>query len=626
MATSSLSEENNELLTGSSGGAASGEHAVHRMPFGAELQPDGRVRFRVWAPEARSLHLAVEGIADPLPMQASLDGWHELLTDRASLGSRYRFVLPDGFTVPDPVSRFQPEDVTGPSEVMRPTAFAWRTRDWKGRPWEETVLYELHVGTFTAEGTFSAAIGRLDHLAALGITAIEIMSVGDFPGGWNWGYDGVLLYAPDSSYGHPDDLKAFVDAAHERGMMVIIDVVYNHFGPEGNFLPQYFPDICTDRYDTPWGKALNFDAEHSEQTREFIVHNALYWIEEFRIDGLRLDAVHAIFDSSSVHILEELCRRARSVAPDRRVHFILESDDKMWHLLTRDRAAAPVSCTAQWNHDVQQLAALAFTPEASDARNREIVDRLGRALVEGFTTTTLDSSSSPKLVRKAPQQIPPGGFIAFLQSHDVVGNRIRGERITHLVSTPIVRALAAIYLLLPQIPMLFMGEEWASSSPFPFFCDFGGDLADSVRKGRLEQFGDPERPVDESYWTSIPDPIAKETFLSAKLDWNELSTEPHRSWVAWYREVLAVRRKHIVPLLYNVPENAGSYEVLGPRSLRVRWKLNGAHLCLDANLGETASGRPVEAVGEVVWQEGRPSDSGESTPWFVRWYLQEAQK
>ena len=310
--------------------------SMHHMPFGAEIQLDGMVRFRVWAPEAPSLRLALENCAELLPMKPVMNGWHELTTAAAKTGSRYRFVLPGGLHVPDPVSRFQPEDVDGPSAVTDPRSFVWQTQNWYGRPWAETVLYELHIGTFTPEGTFRAAVGKLDHLSALGITAIEIMSVGDFPGARNWGYDGVLLYAPDSSYGTPDDLKHLVDAAHQRDIQVIVDVVYNHFGPEGNYIPQLFPDICTDRYSTPWGQALNFDSRHGERTREFIIHNALYWIEEFRMDGLRLDAVHAIIDSSSIHVLDELARQVRSVTFDRHVHLILESDDTMWIRLIRD--------------------------------------------------------------------------------------------------------------------------------------------------------------------------------------------------------------------------------------------------------------------------------------------------
>ena len=594
--------------------------AIHRMPFGAEVQPDGGVRFRVWAPEAKTLAVAIEGLEQSLPMETNADGWYEVTTAAAHAGSCYRFVLPDGFQVPDPVSRFQPRDASGPSEVIDPCAYAWHTLDWKGRCWEEAVLYELHVGTFTEQGTYLAAIHKLDHLATLGVTAIEIMSIGEFPGARNWGYDGVLLYAPDSNYGRPEDLKALVDAAHERGIMVILDVVYNHFGPEGNYLPQYFPDICTDRYRTPWGKALNFDDRHSEQTREFIIQNALYWVEEFRMDGLRLDAVHAIFDTSSVHILDELAQRVRSAAADRSVHLILESDDTMWQRLIRSEAATPLFSTAQWNHDMRQLARMAMDTHQDGLIGAEM---LGRALVEGFT------SEPPVAAELATAQqnlkpIPPDGFIAFLQSHDLIGNRLKGERLCHLIPTATLRVLAAIHLLLPQIPMLFMGEEWAASTPFPYFCEFSGDLGESVRQGRLEQFASPEQRSDPEYLRSVPDPLSRSTFESAKLNWPESTGGLHAEWLAWYTRILAVRHRVLIPLLLKKLDDLGSFRVLGPRLIEAHWKVDGRDLRLDANLSDAASDWFPEPLSEVLWHEGPASHEGGLAAWSVRWSLASA--
>ena len=596
-----------------------GTQARHRMPFGAEVQPDGSVRFRVWAPEAGSLALAIDGIPDSLAMATMSEGWYELTTPLARAGSCYRFVLPDGLHVPDPVSRSQPHDASGPSEVIDPCNYSWRTLDWKGRCWEETVLYELHVGTFTEAGTFLAAIEKLDHLVRLGITAIEIMSIGEFPGGRNWGYDGVLLYAPDSHYGRPDDLKALVDAAHERGMMVILDVVYNHFGPEGNYLPQYFPDICTDRYRTPWGKALNFDDRHSEQTREFIIQNALYWIEEYRMDGLRLDAVHAIFDTSSTHILDELAQRVRSTAAGRSVHLILESDDTMRERLVRGDRSNPLLSTAQWNHDMQQLTRLALNRGGSAEEDRRATERLGRALVEGFTSEMPGAPSNG-----TTQPVPPGGFIAFLQSHDLIGNRLRGERITQLLPAHVVRALAAIYLLLPQIPMLFMGEEWAASSPFPYFCEFSGDLGEAVRRGRLEQFASADQLADPEYLASVPDPLAESTFRSAKLNWTEMATGAHAQWLEWYTRILTTRNHSLVPLLPRLRENSGGCRMLGPRLIEASWKLGGRDLRVDANLSDNAWNRFDPALDEILWQEGRGNREGLLEPWSVRWSLTSA--
>ena len=588
------------------------------MPFGAELQADGSVRFRVWAPEAAFLHLALEGSSELMPMTRAEDGWHELITPAATVGSLYRFVLPNGLRVPDPASRFQPDDVNGPSEVIDPAAYTWRTLDWHGCPWEQTVLYELHIGTFTPEGTFCAAIGRLEYLARLGVTAIEIMSIGDFPGRRNWGYDGVLLYAPDSSYGRPEDLKAFVDAAHALGMMVILDVVYNHFGPEGNYIAQYFPDIVTDEYKTPWGQALNFDAKHSDKTRMFIVQNALYWVEEFRMDGLRLDAVHAILDSSSTHILDELARSVRSIAGERPVHLILESDDRVWHHLRRDELARPLSSTAQWNHDIQKLVALALSSGRPEAADRADTDLIGKALIEGFTSGPHHRNAPGDVMELSSS---PGGFISFLQTHDVVGNRIAGERIHQLAAPEAVRAIAAVYLLAPQIPMLFMGEEWGASTPFPYFCDFTGELAEAVRTGRLEQFASPEERKNPELLAAAPDPLAGATFLSAKLQWKERLAGPHATWLQWYTGILQTRRQAIVPLLHRLHASRGRYEVLGPRQIEVMWGLDGEELRMDANLSDRPSGLFHPNEGRTLWQEGAELEASALERWSVRWSL-----
>lgn len=593
----------------------------HSMPFGAEVQADGSVRFRIWAPEASSMGLVLEGHPEPLPMPSVTDGWYEITTPTARTGSRYRFVLPTGARVPDPASRYQPEDVNGSSEVVDPAAYPWQSSGWNGLSWDQAVLYELHLGTFTEEGTFRAAIAKLDHLAELGITAVEIMAVGEFPGRRNWGYDGVLLYAPDSTYGRPEDLKALIEAAHDRGMMIILDVVYNHFGPEGNYLPQYFPQVTTDRYSTPWGQALNFEDHNGVQTREFIVQNALYWIEEFNVDGLRLDAVHAIMDTSPTHILDELAQRVRAISGDRPVHLILESDDTMWHRLARDGEAAPLFCTAQWNHDVQQLSRLAMMPEGDEQEARRQTEHLGKALTEGFTAVLKQPADVPAVLEGAAcDPVPPGGFIAFIQTHDLVGNRLRGERISHLASTEIVQALAAVYLMLPQVPMLFMGEEWGATSPFPYFCDFQGDLAEAVRKGRLEQFG--AHLASDGSSTSIPDPMAEETFLSAKLHWKELDEPDHALLYSWYRGVLRARREFILPLLPRISEHSDSFYVLGPRALAVQWELNGGgRLRLEANLSKMPHCCFRPPIGRVLWQQGTELSPDYLGAWSVRWSL-----
>ncbi len=602
-----------------------GDCCRHRMPFGAQLQADGSVRFRVWAPEADQLQIALEGHREPLPMHCGHDGWHELRTALATAGSRYRYLLPNGLAVPDPVSRYQPEDVEGPSQVMDPESYRWQHAEWRGRPWEETILYELHIGTFTPGGTFLAAIERLDYLLELGVTAIEIMSLGEFPGGRNWGYDGVLLYAPDGNYGHPDDLKALVDAAHARGLMVILDVVYNHFGPEGNYLPQFYPDICTDRYQTPWGQALNFDDVNGERTREFILHNALYWIEEFRMDGLRLDAVHAIIDSSATHILDELATSVRAVAGHRHVHLILESDEVMWNRLQRDGRSNPLLSTAQWNHDSKQLLVLGLTSGREAGEDALDTELLGMSLTDGFTSVPPTSVMvNDEIVWTPPQlpaHIPPGGFVSFLQTHDLVGNRLRGERVSDLARGEVVHALAAVYLLAPQIPMLFMGEEWGASSPFPYFCSFRGELGEAVRRGRLEQFATVAERADPAFLATVPDPLAESTFVSAKLRWEERGEGRHAESMAVYRRLLGVRRERIVPLLRGVPETAGEFAVRGPRTLEVRWRLPAGELRVDANLGDEAGPELSALEGEVLDLQGTMQGAVVPGAWTVRWSL-----
>jgi malto-oligosyltrehalose trehalohydrolase len=595
---------------------------MHRMPFGAELQADGRVRFRLWAPPHREVQIELGGeigVLEPLG-----NGWYELVTDHARAGTRYRFVLPDGLRVPDPASRYQPEDVHGPSEVIDPVAHIWHDASWTGRPWEEAVVYELHIGAFTPEGTFRAAISKLDHLAALGVTAIEIMPIGDFPGRRNWGYDVALPYAPDSSYGRPEDLKALVEAAHARGLMVLLDVVYNHFGPEGAYIHAIAPETFTDRHQTPWGAAINFDGPDSGPVREFVIHNALYWIEEFHLDGLRLDAVHAILDDSPKHLLEDLAERVRATVASRRIHLILENEENQTASLARHANGEPRWYSAQWNDDVHHVLHVAASDETKGyyADYKGDTARLGRALAEGFAFQgeLMPYRGRPRGTPSA--DLPPTAFVAFIQNHDQVGNRAFGDRISDLVTVESVRAISTVYLLLPQIPMLFMGEEWGAAQPFPFFCDFGPELADAVRKGRLEEFARFPEFQDPAMRERIPDPTADETFTSAKLDWADLERAPHTEWLDWHRRVLAVRRAEIVPRLAAIGAG-GRYEVLGDGAVIVRWHTKaGDTLVLAANLAaKPATGFPPEP-GRLLWQEGEISEDGTVGAWAVRWSLE----
>ena len=582
------------------------------MPFGAEpVGPASRpalaavegVRFRLWAPACDRVALELMDEAWTVPMTALADGWHELVTNHARAGSRYRFVLPGGARVPDPASRFQPDDVHGPSEVTDPARWQWIDEDWKGRPWDEAVVYELHIGAFTPEGTFAAAAGRLDHLARLGVTAIQIMPVADFPGKRNWGYDGVLPYAPDTSYGGPEGLKALVQAAHGRGLMVLLDVVYNHFGPDGNYLSLYAPAFFTERHKTPWGPAVNFDGPASRPVREFVIHNALYWIEEFHLDGLRLDAVHAIADDSPVPIAQELAERVRGAVRGRQVHLILENEKNQAKYLARDASGDPRWFTAQWNDDVHHVLHTAATGESQGYYAGLCGDtrKLGGALAKGFVRHRGEPGG----------HLPPDAFIAFIQNHDQIGNRAQGERLGHIASCEALRAVAATCLLLPQIPMIFMGEEWSAAQPFLFFCDFGADLAEAVRKGRREEFSQTE---------CVPDPQACETFAESKLRWEDLARPEHAEWFEWYRRILRVRRKSIVPLLPGIAGNAGRFDIVGDGAVVVHWRVGtGEGLTLAANLSDaTVTGFPASA-GRILWREGDAGDDGGFGPWAVRW-------
>ncbi|HEY7244893.1 MAG TPA: malto-oligosyltrehalose trehalohydrolase [Xanthobacteraceae bacterium] len=594
------------------------------MPFGAHLQGDGTVCFRLWAPSHPTILLEVDGLA-ALEMRRDHAGWHELATDRAHAGSLYQFVLADGLRVPDPASRYQPSDVHGASEVVDPNAYAWRDTRWHGRPWDQAVVYELHIGTFTAAGTFVAAIEKLEHLASLGVTAIEIMPVGDFPGGRNWGYDGVLPYAPDSSYGRPEDLKALVDAAHARGLMVLLDVVYNHFGPEGNYLHAIAPEFFTRRHKTPWGAAINMDGEDAGTVRDFSIHNALYWIEEFNVDGLRLDAVHAIADNSCKHILEELAEQVRALTPSRQVHLVLENEENEAKRLIRQRSGAPRWYTAQWNDDVHHVLHVAATGESTGYYGAYKADtaKLGRALAEGFAFQGELMPYRGRARGEPSGSLPPAAFIAFIQNHDQVGNRAFGERLTAITAPAALRAIAAIYLLLPQVPMLFMGEEWGATQPFPFFCDFGPDLADAVRNGRREEFARFTEFRDPALRERIPDPLAYETFAAAKLAWEDLSRDPHAGWLNWYRRILAVRRQQLVPRLHRIRRGA-RYEVIGEEAVVVRWALapSDDQLVLAANLSAAPRAGFPPACGSILWREGDCGGGETLGPFAVRWSIE----
>lgn len=587
---------------------------AHWIPFGAETSKEG-TRFRIFAPAVDAVAVQIDGTERIVPMCDQGGGWFALTMTEVVAGARYWYVLPNGKRVPDFVSRFQPEDVSGPSEVVDAAEFIWEDQGWSGRPWHEAVLYELHVGTFTATGTFLAAIARLEHLEQLGITAIEMMCVADFAGHRNWGYDGVLLYAPDSSYGRPEDLKALINAAHARGIMVLLDVVYNHLGPEGNYLSNYFPEFCRSSEQTPWGQALNFEGKFSEVVREFIVHNALYWIQEFHVDGLRLDAAHTMIDDGPRHILDELADRARRVAEGRHLHLILENEFYAPERLGRGADNEATKYTAQWNHDMTHLLGACMASSSSPYPDRSDMERLGQALARGFVIKAEADAGEPQNV------LPPFAFVAFLQTHDLIGNRIFGERIFAIAGPDAVRAAYAILLLLPQIPMIFMGDEFSSSSPFPYFCDFHGELADAVRKGRRDQLAKLQDVPDPEVLKRAPDPEAEKTFLSGKLHWDELAEEPHASWLIWFKRVLRIRHESIVPLLHKFRSGCGRYAVRESGGLTCEWKVTEeVTLRLEANLcGKASGGFEIAENAQLLLLEGAVPSEGVLGPWTIRW-------
>ncbi|HSV60009.1 MAG TPA: malto-oligosyltrehalose trehalohydrolase [Variovorax sp.] len=553
----------------------------HRMPFGAQLLDGGGVRFRLWAPAAQALVLELRHGGGETwraaAMEAIGEGWWEACVADAAAGDMYRYRLPDGLCVPDPASRANPQDVHGPSQVIDPHAYDWRRASWNGRPWHEAVIYELHVGAFTPEGSFEAAQHRLGELAELGFTAIELMPLADFPGRRGWGYDGALPFAPDASYGTPEDLKRLVDAAHALGLMVLIDVVYNHFGPEGNYLHAYCPPFFDAARQTPWGAAINFDGPGSRTVRDFFIHNALYWIEEFRFDGLRMDAVHAIRDDSTPDIVQEICAALCEGAQERRVHVVLENDLNQAHRLRR-HGGRPLEATAQWNDDLHHAAHVLLTGESDgyylDFADRPL-ERFALALARGFVYAGEPSAFRAGEPRGEPcNELPLPAFVSYLQTHDQVGNRALGERIDALADPALVQAVRACVLLSPHVPMLFMGEEFAASSPFLYFCDFGPDLAAAVSAGRRAEFAHFAAFSSGAAQEAVPDPNADESFDASRLKWEERGQPGHAEVLHATRALLQARRAHIVPHLAGT--STGLRSECADAVLRVSWRLGEA--------------------------------------------------
>jgi len=547
--------------------------------WGATLLAPDRGRFRLWAPGCKIVTLELDG-DDPVAMARDADGWFEAEA-AVGAGARYHFRVSEDLAIPDPASRAQAGDVHGWSVVVDPDAYRWRTEGWRGRPWEETILYECHAGTM---GGFAGVADALPALAELGVTAIELMPVNGFSGTRNWGYDGVLPYAPAAAYGTPDELKALVDRAHGLGLSVFLDVVYNHFGPDGNYLPAIAPDFFDEKRHTPWGDAIAFKRD---EVAHYFIDNARMWIEEYRFDGLRFDAVHAIEDNG---FLDRLAREIRARAGDRHVHLVLENESNDAERLSDDQY------DAQWNDDFHNVLHVLLTGEEGayyqDFADRP-ADRLARCLGEGFIYQGEGSPNHDGKPRGKPSaHLPPTRFVSFLQNHDQVGNRALGERLALLVDTPRLKAATALLLLAPQIPLLFMGEEAGSTSPFLFFTDFHDELADAVREGRRKEFAKFPAFADPEQREKIPDPNAVATFRASRAEPGEDAAD----WRDFYRSLIAIRSDRIVPALAGATSIDAS--AIGDKAVIARWRLgDGAMLTLALNLGETMV--PVAAPAAV---------------------------
>ena len=581
--------------------------------FGAELHQSG-VTFRLWAPAAKRVDVMLDR---PYPMQAQTEGWYEVTIPGARAGTLYKYRIDGEMEVPDPASHFQPHDVLGPSEVIDHDRFEWRTHGWPGRPWEDAAFLEVHVGTFTSGGTFRTAIERLDHLVETGVTAIELMPIADFAGRRNWGYDGVLLYAPDSAYGRPDDLRTLIDGAHAHGLMVFLDVVYNHFGPEGNYLHHYAPTFFASAH-TPWGHAINYNIP---QVRAFAIGNALHWLERYRFDGLRLDAVHAIVEAGQPSILHDLSRVVGhfAAASRRTIHLVLENDDNRASLLDPCANPSQAKYRAQWNDDYHHAWHRLLTGEARGYYRDYAPDprrHIARVLSSGFAYQGEPSPHRRGRSRgEASRALSPLAFVNFLQNHDQIGNRPLGDRLAAHVHEAALTAALAITLLAPMPPLLFMGEEWGSTQQFPFFCEFHGALADAVRKGRREEFKSAYAELSDE----VPDPLDETTFRSAALDWDARMTLDGRKRLALVRDLLTTRQREIVPQLAGAKFGAAQCE---QGILTANWVLaHGKTLRMLANLADDGTELPRNFRPlRPIWGGDPPA---KLPPWSVFWSIGE---
>ncbi len=563
------------------------------------------VRFRVWAPEKTSVSLVVKEQPGNFPMKPEENGYFTTFLENIGPGTNYFYLLNGDRLRPDPVSRYQPHGVHGPSQVIDPNEFHWQDQEWRGIPKEEMILYEIHTGTFTDGGTFESVVPFLDYLTKLGVTAIELMPVAQFPGDRNWGYDGTYLYAPQNSYGGPKGLKTLINACHLKGLAVILDVVYNHVGPEGNYLSDYGP-YFTSRYQTPWGAAVNFDGPESNEVRRFMIDNALYWVTEYHIDGLRIDAIHGIYDFSARHILlemrEAVHRQARSLG--RSILVIAESDLNDVRVVTPPNRGG-YGLDAQWNDDFHHSLHTLLTKERNGYyQDFGKIDHLAQALREGFVYNGRYSSFRKRRHGSSSKNLPSDKFVIFSQNHDQVGNRLQGDRLSASVSFEALKLAAGVVLLSPNIPLLFMGEEYGEEAPFHYFVSHSDpELIEIVRRGRREEF------AAFDWQGEVPDPQSEETFLRSKIRLSLHRSGKNKTLLEFYRILLKYRKE--IPSLSHL--NNREMEITAGEEVRV--------LRMGRRYGEDRidcifnfSEAPVEInpfIEQGHWQKILDSSSGE---------------
>ena len=555
--------------------------------------------FRVWAPLARSVEVMIDG-RDGAALTRDADGMFSGVLEDVGPGAHYRYRLNGAAAFPDPASRFQPDGVHGASMVVSPSTFSWTDTEWSGVPLDDLVLYELHVGTFSAAGTFGGVADGLPALRDLGITAIELMPVADFPGQRNWGYDGVDLFAPARCYGTPDDVRRLVDRAHQLGLAVLLDVVYNHLGPDGAYLQQFSPYYFTDRHTSPWGAGVNLDGEHCEQVRQFFIENALHWIHEYHFDGLRLDATHALQDDSATHFLAELSGRVHDSVSGRHVHVIAE-DDRNLAPIVMPRDAAGWGLDAVWADDFHHHVRRAMAGDADgyfrdySGSTRDIAATVRRGWF--FTGQHSEHHGGPRGTDATG--VPPQRFVYCLQNHDQIGNRALGERLHHQIDLAAFRAASVLLLMLPQTPLIFMGQEWAATSPFLYFTDHQAELGRLVTEGRRREFGSFAAFADEAARAAIPDPQAADTFVASRLDWRERGSEPHASVLRFYSALLSFRRRELA-----AGDSADAAVALDADTIAVRRRArNGDHVLAVIRLrgaGTVELGHPPAGGGPWI--------------------------